>query len=354
MKWSMERSALVQPLELLGKVVSTKSDRPIYTNITICTVQNKVIFEGFCPAGSLRVISDDVKSGFWSDGEVNISYDSIAPLMKTLNKTDVVIFELKDSVLNVQAIREDKKLFDVDLPITGAEFSPLQIEDTEEVPTFAWTPEELKQVFSLCDKKDFGFRHRGVFFSGKHVFGGAPDGLGILEGPDVGEKTYIIDPSVVDVLDKLDTSHIQFAENAARLFTQDELTEYHCRYVVSPVPKVAQFLEDIEGPKATLSKTVILDALKQAQALSTTDNHMAEFKFTADKLEIQNKSMKRGKGKFFVPIESEQEMSIELGLPSMIKAISAFNGDTIIFQPSESMGFIALRQDKFSVIIPKG
>ena len=155
-----------------------------------------------------------------------------------------------------------------------------------------------------------------------------------------------------DILKALETMRIQFYENSCKIVNEDSTIQCFARYLVNDLPPVEKTAEANISNTAIIERAIIHETLKRTLALVDRENKTGLCLFSPDTLTIQNKALKRGQGKFFVPVESDSEFELVISLPALSNALGAFVEGPIKFGKAENGQYLILNQDKFQAVVP--
>ena len=112
MKFSIIKGDLFHNcFDLFQKVISDKSGaRDIYKSISIEIIEKDIIFEGFALYGGLRVVNKNAQKIVDSGVKINVPFEALSGVTKTLDRKDLITIESNASGFHVTATRT--KTFD--------------------------------------------------------------------------------------------------------------------------------------------------------------------------------------------------------------------------------------------------
>ena len=339
MKFTAEKSQIVDSLQNAAAVAERRQTIPILANLRLKTVSGKLEVTATDLEIQIKIYSDLLSVE--EDGETTVSARKMSELCRSLPDGENVIFALKDGKLTVSS-----KNFNGDFAtISADDFPELEVHEDQELVKVSSS--NLKRIlaktsFSMASQ-DVRYYLNGLLLelSGKEIKGVATDGhrlaLSSYEGPDNNpEMRNIIPRKAVLELAKLlpaDDLDVDLLVGPTYLGIKAENLTFSSKLIDGKYPDYEKVFPSGEPRPLLVGKETLQSALSRASVLSNEKYRGVRFELSKDTLRLTANNPEQESAEEVLEVDYQgADLEVGFNIGYLIDVLGSLEEETVKFE----------------------
>jgi DNA polymerase-3 subunit beta len=365
MNLSISKEQIINGLQAVQNVVSTRTTLPILSNVLLRAEEGRLEFT----ATDLDVtVACGVEAKVKKPGASTVPVKKLFGIVRELNNADIDL-EVDDK--NNCSIRSGASFFKIN-GLSADEFPPLPVfkEDKKVILPQETLKTMLRKTSFAISTDESRYVLNGIFLSLKDhkMTMVATDGRRLAmvdEEADIAqanEGEFIIPAKTVNELNRLlqdkGTAEIRYAENQASFTLKDEKNNsilIVTKLIEGNYPNYRQVIPAETKERVALVREEFLHALRRAEIMTSEKSNSVKLSFSKNKLEITANSPEVGEAKETLAINYKgPDIAIAFNPKYVIDPLNALPNDEVFFELIDELspGVLKINGPFLYVVMP--